>query len=68
MIRAFKIAVQVIWAVSLVAVGTLIGAAHGWTYHGWLGAIVLGTIGFGVGAFLASSPMTFLQLLSSGFF
>jgi hypothetical protein len=61
--RALKIVVQVIWAVSLVTVGTLIGAAHGWAYHGWLGAIVLGTIGFGVGAFLAASPSLFLQLL-----
>jgi hypothetical protein len=66
MIRALRIAAQVIWAVSLVAAGTLIGAAHGWAYHGWLGAIVLGTIGFGVGALLASSPLAFLEILSSG--
>ena len=64
MIKTLKIIVQVIWALSLVTLGTLIGAAYGWEYHGWLGAVVLGTIGFGVGAFLASSPLAFFQLLN----
>jgi hypothetical protein len=43
--RALKIVVQVVWAVSMVTFGTWIGAAHGWVYHGWLGAIVLGDAG-----------------------
>jgi len=61
--RALKIVAQVIWAVSLITLGTWIGAAHGWVYHGWLGAVVLGVVGFGVGASLAASPQLFLQLL-----
>jgi len=47
--RALKIVVQVVWAVSLITLGTWMGAAHGWVDHGWLGAVVLGAIGFGVG-------------------
>jgi hypothetical protein len=66
MIKALKIAVQVIWAVSLVALGTTIGALYGWEHHGSLGAGVLGTIGCGVGALIACSPMAFLQLLGMG--
>ena len=61
--RALKIVVQVAWAVSLITLGAWMGAAHGWVIHGWLGAIVLGAIGFGVGASLAASPQLFLQLL-----
>ena len=60
---ALKIVVQVVWAVSMVTLGAWIGAVHGWVYHGWLGAVVLGTVGFGVGALLAISPSLFLQLL-----
>ena len=66
MIKALKIAVQVIWAVSLVVLGTAIGGLYGWEHHGLLGASVLGIIGCGVGAFIASSPMLFLQLLGMG--
>ena len=62
MMKTLKIVVQLVWAVSLIALGTLIGAAYGWEYHGGLGAVVLGTIGFGVGALLAASPLTFFQL------
>jgi hypothetical protein len=58
-----KIVAQVAWALSLIVLGTLIGASVGWTNHGWPGAVVVGTIGFGVGAFLSSSPSLFLQLL-----
>jgi hypothetical protein len=61
--KAFKIVVQLLWAVSLITVGTLFGATFGWEQHGWLGASVLGAIGFGVGAAFAASPMFFLQLL-----
>ena len=61
--KLLKIVVQVVWAVSLITLGTWMGAAHGWAYHGWLGATVLGGIGFGVGAALAASPQVLLQLL-----
>jgi hypothetical protein len=40
--RALTFVVHVVWAVSMVTLGTWIGAAHGWVYHGWLGAIALG--------------------------
>jgi len=66
MIKTLKIVVQVIqviWAVACITLGTAVGAFHGWEHNGWLGAIVLGTIGLGVGAFVASSPLLFLQLL-----
>jgi hypothetical protein len=65
--RALKIVVQVVWAVSMVTLGTWIGAAHGWVYHGWPGAIVLGTVGFGVGALLAASPQQFFSRCQGGF-
>jgi hypothetical protein len=61
--KTLKIVVQALWALSLIVLGTLIGASVGLTNHGWHGAIVVGTIGFAVGAFLASSPSLFLQLL-----
>jgi hypothetical protein len=62
-VKTLKIVVQVIWTVILVGLGTLFGALYGWEHHGWLGAIVLGGIGFGAGALLASSPLLVLQLL-----
>ncbi len=61
--KTLKMVAQVVWALSLIVLGTLIGASVGWTNHGWPGAIVAGTIGFAVGAFVASSPSLFLQLL-----
>ena len=65
--RALTFAVHVVWAVSIVTLGTWIGAAHGWVYHGWLGAIALGGVGFGVGALLAASPSAVLQSMSGWF-
>lgn len=62
MIKVLKFFVQIIWAVSLVAAGTLIGATYGWANHGWLGAVVLGTVGSVVGAALASSPSAILEI------
>ncbi len=63
MMKGIKILAQVAWAVTLVAVGTTVGLLYGWEHQGWPGAIVLGTIGFGVGACFASSPSLLLQLL-----
>jgi hypothetical protein len=65
--RALTFVVHVVWAVSMVTLGTWIGAAHGWVYHGWLGAIALGGVGFGVGALLAASPSAVLQSMSGWF-
>jgi hypothetical protein len=66
MFNLAKFVAKVVWIVCLLALGTLIGVAHGWARHGWQGAIVLGCVGFGVGAFLATSPLAFLQLLGPG--
>jgi hypothetical protein len=65
MIKILKIVVWVVWAVSMIGLGTLIGAAYGWDHHGWPGAIALGTVGFGVGALLATSPAIALEFLSA---
>jgi len=62
--KTLKFAAQLVFALFIASLGALVGVAHGWTYHGMLGAIVLGTIGFGIGAAVASSPMLFLQLLN----
>jgi hypothetical protein len=64
--RIIKIATQIIWTVSMLGICTVICGTYGWAHHGWLGALVLGTIGFGVGAALAASPLAFLEFLSSG--
>jgi uncharacterized membrane protein YeaQ/YmgE (transglycosylase-associated protein family) len=61
LIKALKILVQAIWTASLIILGTTAGTLHGWEHHGWLGAIVLGTVGLGVGAFVACSPSLLFQ-------
>ena len=63
MIKTLKIVIKLIWVVTIITLGTAIGALFGWENHGWLGAIVSGTIGLGVGAFVASSPSLLLQIL-----
>ncbi|QFI65238.1 hypothetical protein EKH55_0364 [Sinorhizobium alkalisoli] len=37
----------------------------GWAHHGWVGAVMLGFVGFAAGAALASSPALILQILSA---
>jgi hypothetical protein len=61
--KTLKVLAQGIWALSMLALGTLVGVSVGWTNHGWSGAIVTGIIGFAVGAFFAASPSLFFQLL-----
>jgi hypothetical protein len=56
MVKTLKIVIHLIWMVTIITLGTAIGALFGWENHGWLGAIVSGAIGLGVGAFVASSP------------
>jgi hypothetical protein len=58
-----KLAANVVWAVSTMALSTAIGAIYGWHQHGTVGAIALGFVGFVVGTLLAASPMLVLQLL-----
>jgi hypothetical protein len=66
MLKILKVLAQVVWAVSIISVATLIGAAKGWEHTGMLGAMVVGTIGFFVGVVLACSPLAFFQFLSGG--
>ena len=63
MLKTLKIAIQVIWVVLMIGLCTIIGAIVGWNRNGWVGAIVLGIVGMGMGAVLAASPMMVLQLL-----
>jgi hypothetical protein len=44
MFNLAKFVAKVVWIVCLLALGTLIGVAHGWARHGWQGAIVLGCV------------------------
>ncbi|MGN7802939.1 hypothetical protein ACTJKE_09410 [Ensifer sp. 22521] len=53
-----------VWVVALLITGTTVGAMYGWMHHGWVGAIMLGFVGFAAGAVLASSPMLLLQILA----
>ena len=56
--------VKCLWVFSLIAAGVMVGVSYGWEHHGWMGAMVLGLVGFGAGASLASSPSLLLQVLS----
>lgn len=62
MIKAFKTAVQLVWTIAVIILGTSVGAIHGWEQHGWSAAIILGVVGFGVGSALAASPLFLLQM------
>ncbi|UGY02374.1 hypothetical protein [Bradyrhizobium quebecense] len=66
MIKVLKAAAHIVWAVSIISLGTLIGASFGWVHHGWIGAIAVGTIGFSVGALLAADPLLVLHFLHGG--
>jgi len=63
MFNYFKIAVRVIWAVSMIGLCTTIGGIYGWEQHGWMGAIALSFVGLVAGTFLGWSPELLLQLL-----
>lgn len=54
---------SVVWAVSIIMLATIVGAAIGWNTHGIAGAFALGFVGFVAGVFL-SSPQFLLQILS----
>ena len=64
MLKTLKFASHVIWAVSMVVLGTAVGGLYGWHQHGWVGALSLGLVGLCVGAFLGIAPMLVLQLQS----
>lgn len=54
---------KAVWAVSVVAAFTTIGAIYGWQQHGWIGAIALAFVGLCFGALAAASPAVVLQFL-----
>ncbi|GIQ76722.1 hypothetical protein BraRD5C2_51700 [Bradyrhizobium sp. RD5-C2] len=64
MIKALLVVMRLIWTVLVVGAATLMGAVLGWGWHGWIGAIALGTVGFGLGALLAACPEVLLELLA----
>ncbi|OKO67794.1 hypothetical protein [Bradyrhizobium sp. NAS96.2] len=64
MIKALVAVVRVILTVIVVGAAALMGAVLGWGWHGWIGAIALGTVGFGLGALLAANPELLLGVLA----
>ncbi|SEB71278.1 hypothetical protein [Bradyrhizobium erythrophlei] len=64
MIKALLVVVRLIWTVLVVGAATLMGAVLGSARHGWIGAIALGTAGFGLGSLLAACPEVLLELLA----
>ncbi|MHC2463181.1 hypothetical protein [Bradyrhizobium embrapense] len=64
MVKAFLVVIRLVWTVLVIGVATLMGAALGWEWHGWIGAIALGTVGFGLGALLAACPEVLLELFA----
>ncbi|WP_342722555.1 hypothetical protein AAFG07_25250 [Bradyrhizobium sp. B097] len=64
MIKALLVVVRLIWTVLVVGAATLMGAVLGWAWRGWIGAIALGTAGFGLGSLLAACPEVLLELLA----
>ncbi|MGY3528164.1 hypothetical protein [Bradyrhizobium sp. USDA 4452] len=63
MVKALLVVIRLIWTVVVVGAATLMGAVLGWGWHGWIGAVALGTVGFGVGALLAACPEVLLGVL-----
>ncbi|MCC8964230.1 hypothetical protein H8A95_18365 [Bradyrhizobium sp. Pear76] len=63
MVKALFFVVRVIWTVFVVGTATLMGAALGFGGYGWIGAVALGTVGFGIGALLAANPDVLIELL-----
>jgi hypothetical protein len=62
MLKVLKLAVQIVWTLSVIGFFTFIGAVKGYEHTGTLGAVVVGGIGFLFGAALAASPSLALQL------
>lgn len=64
MFKALVAAVRLVWTAFVVGAATLMGALVGFGWHGWIGAIALGTAGAGVGAFLAACPELVFEVLA----
>jgi len=64
MIKALLVVVRLIWTVLVVGAATLMGAVLGSAWHSWIGAIALGTAGFGLGPLLAACPEVLIELLA----
>ncbi|MGF6432571.1 MULTISPECIES: hypothetical protein [Bradyrhizobium] len=67
MIRMLKVVAHIVWAVSMIGLGTLIGASYGWAHHGLIGAIALGTVGSASGHSLPSIRSSFLNSFTEAF-
>lgn len=54
------------WAICTLAIGASLGAAVGFHWIGWIGAIVFGLIGLGIGALAAAFPLETIVVLLEG--
>jgi hypothetical protein len=49
-VATLKIAIQVVWTISVVGAATFFSAPYGWQQHGFVGALALGSVGFALSA------------------
>ncbi|UFZ01445.1 hypothetical protein LQG66_19145 [Bradyrhizobium ontarionense] len=66
MLRTIGHILQTLWAICTLAIGTSLGAALGFHWIGWIGAVVFGLIGLGVGALAAAFPLETIALIVDG--
>lgn len=64
MFKALVAVIRLVWTVFVVGAATLMGALVGFGWYGWIGAVALGTAGFGLGALLAACPELLFEVLA----
>lgn len=64
MFKALVAVIRLVWTVFVVGAATLMGALVGFSWYGWIGAIALGTAGFGLGSLLAACPELLFEALA----
>jgi hypothetical protein len=62
-LKVLKIAVQIVWTMTIVGGAIAVGAIYGWQQSGTFGSIALGIVGFVAGALAAASPALLLQFM-----
>ncbi|GLH81676.1 hypothetical protein SSBR45G_65850 [Bradyrhizobium sp. SSBR45G] len=66
MLRTIGLILQTLWAICTIAAGTFVGRALGLQWIGWIGGIVFGLIGLGVGAVAAIYPLETIGYIIDG--
>ncbi|WP_315734396.1 MULTISPECIES: hypothetical protein [unclassified Bradyrhizobium] len=66
MLRTIGLILHTLWAICTLGTGAFVGAAVGFHYHGWIGAIVLGVVGLGIGGLAAAFPLQTIATLLEG--